>query len=165
MLSFKRRRSMKSKWKESSIYCKFSTASGSIYLLWWYIYIRIGNLQFTWQNSAIMMTSSNGSFFRVAGPLWGEFTGHRWILLSKDSDASFDAFFDLPPNKRLSKQSRRRWFDTPSRSLWRRCKYNVSKCSYISAMNFGPLSLTAINYSSIELREWVNNHNHTKNKM
>ena len=27
---------------------------------------------------------------------------------------SFDVFFDLPPHKRLSKQSRRRWFKTPS---------------------------------------------------
>ena len=35
---------------------------------------------------------------------------------------SFDVFFDLRLNKRLSKQSRRRWFETPSRSLWRRCK-------------------------------------------
>ena len=26
-----------------------------------------------------MMTSSNGSIFRVTGPLRGEFTGHRWI--------------------------------------------------------------------------------------
>ena len=32
---------------------------------------------------------------------------------------SFDVFFDLRYNKRLSKQSRRRWFETPSRSLWR----------------------------------------------
>ena len=31
-------------------------------------------------------------------------------------------FFDLPVNKRLSKQPRRRWFGTPSRSLWR--QYN-----------------------------------------
>ena len=30
-------------------------------------------------------------------------------------------FFDLRRNKRLSKQSRRRWFETPSRSLWRHC--------------------------------------------
>ena len=26
-----------------------------------------------------MMTSPNGNIFRVAGPLWGESTGHRWI--------------------------------------------------------------------------------------
>ena len=28
-------------------------------------------------------------------------------------------FFDLRLNKRLSKQSRRRWFETPPRSIWR----------------------------------------------
>ena len=32
---------------------------------------------------------------------------------------SFDIFFDLRLNNRLSKQLRRRWFVTPSRSLWR----------------------------------------------
>ena len=32
---------------------------------------------------------------------------------------SFDACFDQRLNKRLCKQSRRRWFETPSRSLWR----------------------------------------------
>ena len=35
----------------------------------------------------IMKTSSNGNLFRVTGPLWGEFTGHRWIPLIKASDA------------------------------------------------------------------------------
>ena len=34
---------------------------------------------------------------------------------------SFDAFFDLRLNKRLSKQSRCRWFGTSSRPLWRHC--------------------------------------------
>ena len=33
---------------------------------------------------------------------------------------SFDVFFDLWV-KRVSKQSRRRWFETPWRSLWRHC--------------------------------------------
>ena len=33
-----------------------------------------------------MMTSSNGNIFRVTGPLCGEFTGHRWIPLTKASD-------------------------------------------------------------------------------
>ena len=32
-----------------------------------------------------------------------------------------DVSFDLRLNKRLSKQWRRRWFETPSRSLWRHC--------------------------------------------
>ena len=34
---------------------------------------------------------------------------------------SFDSFFYLPLNKRLCKQSRRRWFDTPSCSVWCHC--------------------------------------------
>ena len=32
---------------------------------------------------------------------------------------SFEVFFDLRPNKRLSKQSWVWWFETPSRPLWR----------------------------------------------
>ena len=34
---------------------------------------------------------------------------------------SFYVFFDLHLNQQLSKQWRRRWFETPSRSLWRHC--------------------------------------------
>ena len=34
-----------------------------------------------------MMTSSNGNFFCVTCPLCGEFTGDRWIPLTKASDA------------------------------------------------------------------------------
>ena len=73
-----------------------------------------------------MMTSSNGNMFRVTGfcavnspvtvgnsPVTGEFPSHRPVT------RSFNVFFDLHLNKRLSKQSRRRWFETPSLSLWR----------------------------------------------
>ena len=66
-----------------------------------------------------MTTSSNENIFRVTGPLWGESTGHRWIPFTKSSDAELWCFFDLRLNKRLSKQSRRRPFETPSCSLWR----------------------------------------------
>ena len=34
-----------------------------------------------------MMTSSNGNIFRVTGPLCGESISHRWIPLTKTSDA------------------------------------------------------------------------------
>ena len=57
--------------------------------------------------------------FRVVGPLCGEFTGHRWIPLTKASDAELWYFLSSGPNKRSSKQSRRWWFDTLSCSLWR----------------------------------------------
>ena len=76
-----------------------------------------------------MMTSSNGNMFRFTGfcagnstvaagnsTVTGEFPSHRPVT------RSFDVFLDLRPNKRLSKQPRRRWCETPSRSLWRHCK-------------------------------------------
>ena len=36
-------------------------------------------------------------YFRVAGPLCGEFTGHRWISLTKASDAEFWCFLWSEP--------------------------------------------------------------------
>ena len=63
----------------------------------------------------------NVYIFRVTGPLRGESTGHHWIPLTKPVTRSFDVFFYLRLYKRLSKQSRRRWFETPSRSLRRHC--------------------------------------------
>ena len=71
-----------------------------------------------------MMTSSNGNIFRVTGlcegnsPVTGEFPSQRPVM------RSFGVFFDLRLNERLSKRSRRWWFQKPSCSLWRH--YNVS---------------------------------------
>ena len=48
-------------------------------------------------------------------PVTGEFPSQRPVTLS------CDAFFDLHLNKQLSKQSRRRWLETLSRSLWHHC--------------------------------------------
>ena len=76
-----------------------------------------------------MMTSSNGNIFRVTGHLCGEFTGHRWILRTRPVTRSFDVFSDLRPNKRLSKQSRSWWFETPSHPLWRHC---IDKDHYVT---------------------------------
>ena len=67
--------------------------------------------------NVIMMTPSNWNILRIAGSLCGQFIGHRWIPLTKASDAELWGFLDLRLNKR-NKQSRRRWFDAPSRSLW-----------------------------------------------
>ena len=70
--------------------------------------------------------SKNTSKLRVTGtfsallalcvgnsPVTGEFPSQRPVT------RSFEVFLDLDRNKRLSKQSRRRWFETPSSSLWR----------------------------------------------
>ena len=52
------------------------------------------------------MTSSNGNIFRVTGPVFGEFTGHRRIPRTKPVTRSFGVFFNLRLNERLSKQNR-----------------------------------------------------------
>ena len=69
----------------------------------------------------VMMTSSNGNIFRVTGHLCGEFTGPGEFPTQRPVTRSFDVFFDLRLNKRLSKQSWGWWFETPSWSLWRHC--------------------------------------------
>ena len=48
-------------------------------------------------------------------PVTGEFPAPRPVT------RSFDVFFDLRLNKRLSKHPRRWWFAAPSRPLWRHC--------------------------------------------
>ena len=70
-------------------------------------------------NQYVMMTSSNGNIFRVTGPLCGEFTGPGEFPTQRPVTRSFDVYFDLRLNKRLSKQPWGWWFETPSWSLWR----------------------------------------------
>ena len=66
-----------------------------------------------------MMTSFNGNIFRVTGPLCGEFTGPGEVPAQWPVARSFDVFFDLRLNKRLSKQPWGWWFETPTWPLWR----------------------------------------------
>ena len=73
-----------------------------------------------WQ-SQVMMTSSNGSIFREAGSLCGEFTGPGEFPKQRPVTRNFAVFFDLRPNKWLSKQPWGWWFETLSWSLWRQC--------------------------------------------
>ena len=46
-----------------------------------------------------MMTSSIGKFYRVTGPLCGEFTGHRWIPHTKASDVELWCFLWSTPEQ------------------------------------------------------------------
>ena len=83
----------------------------------WMCSVMVGNIAFL-----RMMTSSNGNIFCVTGPFCGEFTRDRWIHLLKASDSELWCFlWSGPEQQRLSKQSKRQWFETPSRSLWLHC--------------------------------------------
>ena len=53
-------------------------------------------------------------------PVSGEFPSQRPVT------RSFDVFFDLRLNKRLSKQLGGWWFEMPSSSLWRHCNADLS---------------------------------------
>ena len=72
---------------------------------------------FSWWRHQIETFSSLLALCVGDSPVTGEFPTQRPVT------RSFDVFFDLRLNKRLNKQSRLRWFETPSRSLWRH--YNV----------------------------------------
>ena len=66
-------------------------------------------------------------------------------------------FFDLRLNKRLGTQSRRRWCETPSRSLLRHC-YIVRYLVLMPLYALGPVSLTifARNLNSMKVTRWCN---------
>ena len=67
----------------------------------------------SWWRHQMGTVSALLAFFVGNSPVTGEFPSQRPVT------RSFDVFFDLRLNKRLSKQSWGWWFETPSRSLWR----------------------------------------------
>ena len=96
-----------------------------------------------------MMTSSNGNIFRVTGHLRGEFTGPGEFPTQRPVTRSFDVFFDLRLNKRLSKQSWGWWFETLSRPLWRHC--NATIC--VAGSHF--INFFTHNSNLIEILLWL----------
>ena len=83
----------------------------------------------TWQATHNMMASFCRLLAFCAGnsPTTGELPEQRPVT------RSVDVCFDLHPNQQLSKQWRRRWFETPSRSLWRHCNKNEQTYLWKSA--------------------------------
>ena len=82
-----------------------------------------------------MMTSSNGKFFRFTGPLLGGITNAN--------DAKLWCFLWSAPEQTAEQtaKSRRRWFETPSCSLWRHCnevRYfgQVPQCRRVPPPNY-----------------------------
>ena len=85
-----------------------------VFLTWLVLIMIMGTCSKSWWRhqmetfSALLPISSGNS------PVPGEFPAQRPVT------RSFDVFFDLHPNKRLSKQLWG-WFETSSRLLWRHC--------------------------------------------
>ena len=69
----------------------------------------------SWRRHQMETFSALLAFCSGNSPVTGEFPAQRPVT------RNFDVFFDLHLNQQLSKQWRRRWIETPSRSLWRHC--------------------------------------------
>ena len=67
----------------------------------------------------------------------GEFPAQRPVTWS------FDVFFDLCLNKRLSKHSWGWWFETPFRPLWRHCnvRFSAAMMNIIARTDWSPYNL------------------------
>ena len=74
-----------------------------------------------------MMTSSNGTIFRVTCHLCGNSPVPGEVPAQRPVTRSFDVFFDLLLNKRLSKHAWGWWFDTLSCPLWRHSNVITSR--------------------------------------
>ena len=83
-------------------------------------------------------------------PVTGEFPTQRPVT------RSFDVFFDPRLNKRLSKQWRGWWFETPSRSLWRH--YNAFRRQWLCSLWIS-MELTVSNLHSNT--QWIANIAHS----
>ena len=76
-----------------------------------YVYVPLWRHQMETSSMLLALRAENS-------PATGEFPAQRPVT------RSFDVFFDLRLNKRLSEQQWRCWFETLLRSLWRNCKEN-----------------------------------------
>ena len=92
------------------------------YLSWCVTALSVACFPFQYEDRRSLMTSSNGNIFRITGhlcagnsPVPGEFPTQRPVT------RSFDVYFDLRPDKRLSQQLWGWWFETQSRPLCRHC--------------------------------------------
>ena len=99
----------------------------------------------------IMMMSSNGNIFRVTDPLCGEFTGTGEFPSQRPVTRSFDVFFDLRPNKRLSKQPWGWWFQTPSWSLWRQCN-DLHRLDCVTGCQYSSLKVASVRHNPFRLK-------------
>ena len=100
-----------------------------IWIPWdYWLWMSVRCIGHVFTTAQFMMTSSNGNIFRVTGHLCGNSPAPGEFATQRPVTRSFDVFFDLRLNNRLSKRSWGWWFETPSRPLW--CHCNVTMTSW-----------------------------------
>ena len=77
--------------------------------------LRNNSIHYAWWRHQMETFSALLAICAGNSPVTGEFPTQRPVT------RSFDVFFDLHLNKRLSKQSWGWWFETSSRPLWSHC--------------------------------------------
>ena len=77
----------------------------------------------------------------------GEFPAQRPVT------RSFDVFFDLRPNKRLSKQSWGWWFEMSSCPLWRHSNALSNQC--LTYCTLDPRIKLAGTFQAVHLKSWL----------
>ena len=82
--------------------------------------------QYSWWRHQMETFSALLALCEGNPPATGGFPSQRPVT------RSFDVFFNLRLNKCLGKQSIRRRFETPSRSLWRDCIVSESQCDFFN---------------------------------
>ena len=82
----------------------------------WKVFLKMYLKSYGFYNGTLVASQTRDEIFLYPNlPVNGEFPSERPVT------RSFDVWFDLYLNKRLSKQPWGWWVETPSRSLWRRC--------------------------------------------
>ena len=78
-------------------------------------WLQYNEQQYAWWRHQMKTFSALLALCAGHSTVTGEFPSQRPVT------RSFDVFFNLCLNKRLNKQSKRWWFQTPSRYSWRQC--------------------------------------------
>ena len=78
-------------------------------------FVHIPPTKFSWWRHPMETFSALLALCVGNSTVTGEFLSQRPVM------QDFGVFFNLRVNKRLSKQTKRWWFETPSLSLWRHC--------------------------------------------
>ena len=101
--------------KRLTISFRFRFTCGYIFIQWPYTWWR-----HQMETFSVLLAICAGN-----SPVNGEFPAQRPVT------RSFDIFFDLRLNKRLSKQWRGWWLETPTHPLWRHCNVGNYTCCWI----------------------------------